>query len=55
MVIVWEKGSIQQQSRNIILRAVAYDTVQKLTILPLQEMKREFMMIIKQKKVTLSN
>ena len=40
MVIIWAKGSIQQPSRNILLRAVAYDTVQKQNFLPLQEMKR---------------
>ena len=55
MVIIRSKGNIQQPSRNIILWAAAYDTVRKRTILPLQEMKRETMMILKQKKVKLTN
>ena len=32
-----------------------YDTVQKLTVLPLQEMKKETMMILKKKKLKLTN
>ena len=40
MVIIRVKGSIQQPSRNILLRAVAYDTVQKRTVPPLMDMKR---------------
>ena len=40
MVIIREKGSIQQPSRDILLRAAAYVTLQKLTVLPLQDMKR---------------
>ena len=35
MVIIQEKGSIQQPSRNILLRAEVYDTVPKRTVLPL--------------------
>ena len=53
MLIIRVKVSIQQPSRNILLWATAYDTVQKRTVLPLQEMNRENMMILKQKKVKL--
>ena len=35
MVIIRAKGSTQQPSRNTLLRAAAYDTVQKRTVLPL--------------------
>ena len=38
MVIIQAKVSIQKPLRNIILRAEAYDTVQKRTAPPLQEM-----------------
>ena len=55
MVIIRAKGSTQQPSRNILLRAAAYDTVRKRTVLPLQEMKRETMMILKKRKVKLAN
>ena len=54
MVIIRSKGSTQQPSRNILLRATAYDTVRKRTVFPLQEMKRENMMIHQQKKVKLA-
>ena len=47
MVIIRENGGIQQPSRNILLRAAAYDTVQKRTVLPLQELKRKYMIILK--------
>ena len=55
MVIIRAKGSTQQPSRNILLRAAAYDTVRKRTVLPLQEMKRETIMIHHQKKVKLAD
>ena len=55
MVIIQAKGSIQQPFRNIFLWAAAYDTAWNQTFLPLHEMKREFMMILKQKKVKLEN
>ena len=55
MVIIRAKGSTQQPSINILLRAAAYDTVHKRTVLPLQEIKRETMMIHHQKKVTLGD
>ena len=34
---------------------VVYDTVRNLTVLPLQDMKNEFMMVIKQKNLNLEN
>ena len=55
MVIIEVKGSTQQPSRNILLRAVAYDTVRKRAVLSLQEMKRETIMILKKRKVKLAN
>ena len=55
MVIIRAKGSTQQPSRNILIRAAAYDIVRKQTVLPLQEMKRETMMIPKKRKLKLSN
>ena len=55
MVIIQAKGSNQQPPRDIILWEAAYDTVQKRNVLPLQEMKRETMMILKKKKVKLAN
>ena len=55
MVIILSKGSTQQPSRNVLLRAAAYDTVRKRTVLPLQEMKRETMMILNKRKVKLEN
>ena len=53
MVIIREKDSTQQPSRNILLRAAVYDTVRKRTVLPLQEINRETMMIIQQEKAKL--
>ena len=55
MVILQRKGSTRQTSRNILLREVSYDTLRKQTALPLQDIKREFMMILKQNKVKLEN
>ena len=55
MVIIRAKGSTQQQPRKILLKATAYDKVQKRTVLPLQEMNRETMMILKKRKVKLAN
>ena len=55
MVIIRPKGSTKQPPRNIILWAAAYDTVRKRTILPLQDMNIETMMILNQKKVKLAN
>ena len=55
MVIIREKGSTHQPPINILLRAAEYDTVRKRTVLPLQDMKRETMMILQKKKVKLAN
>ena len=55
MVIIQAKVSIQQPLRKNLLRAAAYDKVRKRTVLPLQDMNREYMMILKQKKVKLSD
>ena len=55
MVIIQAKGSTQQPSVNILLRAAAYGTVQKRTVLHLQEMKRENMIILNKRKVKLEN
>ena len=53
MLIIQAKGSIQQPPRNILTRAENNDTVKKLTVLPLQKINRETIMILKQKKVKL--
>ena len=55
MVIIRAKVSIQKISINTLLWAAAYDTLQNKTVLPLQGMKREFIMIVNQKKVKLAN
>ena len=55
MVIIRARGSNLQPPRKILLQAAAYDTVRKRTVFPLQEMKREFIMMVKQKKVKLAN
>ena len=55
MVIIQAKVSIQKPLRNIILREAAYDTLRKRTVPPLQEMRRETMMILKKRKVKLAN
>ena len=55
MGMIRVKGDIQQPSRKIILQVEAYDTVRKQTVLPIQDMKREYIMILKQKKIKLAN
>ena len=55
MVIIRAKGSTHQPPINILLRAAAYDTEHKQTVLPLQKMKIETMMIHQQKKVKLAD
>ena len=55
ILIIRAKGSTQQPSRNILLQAAAYVTFQKRTVLPLQEIKRETMMIHQKKKVKLAD
>ena len=52
MVILREKG---RSSRNLLIRAAAYDTVQQRTILPIQEMKAEKMEIRKRRMVRMPN
>ena len=54
MVVLRAKGT-QQSSRNIILRAAEYETVRKITVIPIQDMKKEFMAIINKKRVRLLN
>ena len=51
MAIIREKVSIKQPSRNILLRQAANNTTKNRTFLPIKEMKREFMIILKKKKV----
>ena len=53
MVIIQVMSSIQQQFRNILRQAAAYDTVENRTFLPIQDMNREFMMTLNQKKLKL--
>ena len=55
MVLLLEKGSNKQSPRNIILGAVANGTVQKRTVIPLQEMKHEYMMVLQKNKAKLVN
>ena len=55
MVIIQVMSSIQQQFRNILRQAAAYDTVENRTFLPIQDMNREFMMTLNQKKLKLEN
>ena len=54
MVFLQAKGK-QQSSSNIILRDAAYDAVRKRTFVPIQEMKKECMIILHQKKARLVN
>ena len=53
MVVLQEKGT-KQSSGNIILLAAAYENVRKRTVILIQDMKKEFMEIINQKKVRLA-
>ena len=54
MVVPIAKG-MQQSSRNIILQYAVYDAVRKITVIPIQDMKKECMLILNQKKVRLVN
>ena len=54
MVLLQAKG-VKQLSRNIILPAAVYDAVRKITVIPIQYMKKECMPILNQKKVILVN
>ena len=53
MVVLW--ASTQQSSSNIILQAAAYAAVRKITVIPIQDTKKECMAILKQNKVRLVN
>ena len=55
MVTIGANVSTQQLPRKILLRAAAYETVRKQTVIPLQETKRETMMILKHNKSKLAN
>ena len=46
---------IQQSSRNILLKAAAYDTVRKRDIYPLQETKKKHMEILDKNKARPEN
>ena len=52
MVILREKG---RSSRNLLIRAAAYDTFQQRTILPIQEMKADAMEMRKRRMVRMPN
>ena len=54
MVVLREKGT-QKSSRNIILQYAADDTGREKTVIPNQEIKKEYTMILHQKKVRLVN
>ena len=54
MVVLQEKGT-QQSLRNVILRAAAYDAARKRTVIPIQDMNKECMAILNQKKVIFVN
>ena len=54
MVALQEKGT-KKPSRNIFLRGAAYDTTRKLTVIPIQETKKEDTEMKIQKKVILVN
>ena len=47
--------SCQQSSRNIVPRAAEYDAMRKRTVIPIQEIKKECMMILHKKKEILVN
>ena len=49
------KNGMQQSSGNIILQNSAYDAVRKITVTPIQYMKKECMAVLNKKKVRLVN
>ena len=56
--LLWSSWIIwggQQSPRNIFLQAALYDAVRKRTNIPIQETKKEFMMILQQNKGRLKN
>ena len=54
MVVFWAKG-IQQPYKNILPQAISYITVRKQTVIRIQEMKKEHMEIMKQKRARMEN
>ena len=54
MVFLHEKG-MEKSSRNIILQAAVYDAVRKRTVIPIQKMNKECMLILHQNKEILVN
>ena len=52
MVILRARGD---QSRNLLIRGAAYDTVHQRTILPIQEMKADEMEMRKRRMVRMPN
>ena len=54
MVVLQAKGT-QQSPRNIILRAAVYDAARKRTVVPIQYIKKECMVIPNKKRVRLVN
>ena len=49
-IVFWAKG-IQQTSKGIVLLSAAYDFREKKPVIPIQEMKREYMKMLQQKNV----
>ena len=54
MFVLRTKGT-QQSSRNIILQDTPFDAVIKITVIPIQVMKKECMAILNLNKVRLVN
>ena len=54
-MVVIQANVSQQSKRNIFLQAAANDTMMKLTVIPIQEMNRKYIMILQKKKVILEN
>ena len=52
IVVLREKGE-QQSSRSIILQDAAYEAVRKITVIPIQDIKKQFMTTLNQKKAVL--
>ena len=54
MVVLQSKGT-QQSSRDILLQSTSYDSVRKRTVIPIQYINKECMVILNQNKVMLLN
>ena len=54
MAVLQEKGT-EKSYRKFILQYAAYYAVRKRTVLPIQEIKKEYMIILQQKQVRLVN